>query len=153
MSSIRGILQVKGTDIWAIQPDKTVFDALRIMADKDVGALLVMEDEKLLGILSERDYARKIILLGKASVDTPVKEIMTEEVFTVHPEQTIYECLEIMVDNHFRHLPVVQEGKVIGVISIGDVVNAIIHRQQKSIRELENQLTQKEPEDVRLLRD
>jgi CBS domain-containing protein len=109
------------------------------MADKDVGALLVMEGEKLVGILSERDYARKVVLMGKTSKDTPVHEIMSREVYTIHPDQTTEECMQLMNNHHIRHVPVVDENnKVMGVVSIGDVVRSIIHRQRETIKDLES---------------
>lgn len=137
MNTARNLLQVKGYDVWSVQPDDSVYDALRRMESKGIGALLVMEGDKLVGILSERDYARKIILRGKNSKDTPVREIMTERVLTVHPDQTLDECMELMTSNSFRHLPVVENGRVIGVISIMDVVRAIIHRQRHELRQSE----------------
>jgi CBS domain-containing protein len=138
MSSVRHILQVKGnTNVWTVKPDNTVFEALKIMADKDVGALLVMVGEKLVGIISERDYARKVILLGKASKDTPVKEIMSSRVIVIHPSQTAEEASELMGGNHIRHLPVVDESEnVVGVISISDVLRDIIYRQRETIKRI-----------------
>jgi CBS domain-containing protein len=139
MNTVRHILQVKGSDTWFIGPDDTVYEALRRMADKDVGALLVMEGEKLVGILSERDYARKVVLMGKTSKDTPVHEIMSREVYTIHPDQTTEECMQLMNNHHIRHVPVVDENnKVMGVVSIGDVVRSIIHRQRETIKDLES---------------
>ena len=121
LTTIRQLLQLKGNDVWSISPDSSVFDALRMMADKDVGALVVCVNDKLVGIISERDYARKVILVGKASVDTLVSEIMTRNVFTLHPDQTIEEAMALMS----------------GVISIGDVVGDIIHKQRETIKEME----------------
>ncbi len=141
MSSVRRILQLKGFDIWSTNPDTTVYDALRIMGDKDVGALVVLENNKLVGILSERDYARKIVLSGKTSRDTRVGDVMTSVVHTVHPEQTVQECMQLMLDHHVRHLPVVVDDEVIGVISIGDVMNDIIYQQKNSIQSLERQIS------------
>jgi signal-transduction protein with cAMP-binding, CBS, and nucleotidyltransferase domain len=139
MNTVRNILEVKGGDLWSIMPGATVYDALRMMADKDIGALLVMDGDKLAGILSERDYARKVILHNKSSRETLVREIMTEKVFTVHPAQTVQECMELMTQKHIRHLPVVDdEGKVYGVISIGDVVKDIMYQQRKKIRDYED---------------
>jgi CBS domain-containing protein len=136
LATARHLLEVKGPDVWSIGPDATVYDALRMMADKDVGALLVVENEKLVGIISERDYARKIILVGKTSRDTLVREIMSSKLFTIHPEQTVEEAMELMTNHHVRHLPVVIENKVLGVISIGDVVKNIIYRQRETIKNL-----------------
>jgi len=140
MSSVRRILQIKGFDVWSTTPDTMVYDALRIMSEKDVGALVVLENGKLVGILSERDYARKIILSGKTSRETRVGDVMTKEVFTVHPEQTVQECMQLMLDHHIRHLPVMVDNEVMGVISIGDVVGDIIYQQKSSIQSLEKQL-------------
>ena len=141
MTIVRQLLDVKGHDIWSIGPGSMVYDALRMMADKDVGALLVMEDDRLVGIVSERDYARKVILKGKASMETRVGEIMTNVLFTIHPDQTIHECMELMTNKHIRHLPVVFENKVIGIISIGDVVKDIIYQQRETIKDLERFVT------------
>ncbi len=143
MSSIRRILQIKGQDTWSTTPETSVYDALRLMADKDIGALIVLDGGKLVGILSERDYARKIILQGKSSRETKVNEVMTTRVFTVHPEQTVQECMELMLDKHIRHLPVVLDERVMGVVSIGDIVNDIIYQQKESIKSLEKQLLEK----------
>lgn len=130
------ILDVKGNDIWTISPDDSVYNALRLMARCDVGALLVTEEDKLIGILSERDYARKVILFGKTSMETKVSEIMTRKVITIHPLQTLEECMDIMTKNHVRHLPVLDGDKVVGVISIGDVVKNIIYKQRETIKDL-----------------
>jgi CBS domain-containing protein len=137
MYPVRNILQVKGHDIWSISPDATVFDALRLMDAKGVGALVVMEGDRLVGILSERDYARKIILKGKSSQATTVREIMTQDVITVHPDQTVDEVMELMTSKSIRHLPIVEDDRVIGVISIMDVVRAVIHRQRIELRQSE----------------
>jgi len=142
MSTVRHLLQIKGADVWVITPGKSVYEALRLMADKDIGALLVVEDNKLVGIISERDYARKIILHGKSSKETLVKEIMTPKLVTVHPDQTVNECMELMSKFHIRHLPVVLEGQVLGVISIMDVVRDIIYQQRQTIKSLEQKLVQ-----------
>jgi CBS domain-containing protein len=141
LTTIRQLLQLKGTDVWSISPDASVFDGLQIMADKDVGALVVCENDKLVGIISERDYARKVILVGKASIDTLVSEIMTSTVFTIHPDQTIEEAMELMTLKHIRHIPVVEGETICGVISIGDVVGDIIHKQRQTIKDLERYVT------------
>ncbi len=141
MNTVRHILQVKGDDLWTITPDTTVYDALRLMADKDVGALLVMDSGRLVGILSERDYARKVILFNKASRETLVREIMTTQLFTIHPDQTVQESMELMTARRVRHLPVVDGEQVLGVISIGDVVKDIIYQQRRTIRDYETRLT------------
>jgi CBS domain-containing protein len=137
ITTIRHILEVKGFDIWSISPQASVFDALNMMSDKDVGALLVMEDDDLVGIMSERDYARKVILLGKTSRETCVDEIMSKNVITIHPDQTIDEALELMNHKHIRHLPVQENERLIGMISIGDLVKATIYKQREEIKNLE----------------
>ena len=142
MSTLRHILQLKGNDVWSISPSATVFEALRLMADKDVGALLVMEADHLVGMISERDYARKVILQGKASRDTLVGEIMTSKVITIHPDQTVQECMGLMNDHRIRHVPVVDEGEhVLGMVSIGDVLKDIIYVQKRRIKEMETRLS------------
>ena len=140
METIRHILQLKGGDVWTTTPDTSVYDALLVMADKDIGALLVMENDKMVGILSERDYARKVILQGRASKSTRVSEIMTRDVLTIHPDQTVEEAMEIMSRKHIRHLPVVDDKRVIGVISIMDTNRNIIYRQRQTIREMEDKI-------------
>jgi CBS domain-containing protein len=132
------LLQTKGQDIWSITPDALVIDALKLMAEKRVGALLVLEAGQVVGIISERDYARKVSLLGKSSKTTPVREIMTEKVVYVRPEQTIEDCMALMTDKRIRHLPVLADDQLIGVISIGDVVKAVISEQEFIIAQLEN---------------
>ena len=141
MKTVTQLLRGKGHGILSVSPDTPVFDALQVMADKNVGALLVLERGELVGIFSERDYARKIILKGKASKETPVREIMSSHVLYVRPEQTIEDCMALMTDKHVRHLPVLDQGKVIGVISIGDVVKALIAEQQFIIAQLQNYIT------------
>lgn len=140
METVRHILQLKGPQVWTIRPDQTVLDALRLMADKNVGALVVMQADQMVGILSERDYARKVILMGKASRETLISEIMTREVTFVHPDETAQECMELMTAHHIRHLPVVEEGKLVGIISIGDVVRDIIYQQRATIKDLEDKI-------------
>ena len=140
MNTIRQILLLKCNFVWTVGPDQTVFDALRLMADKDVGALVVVQDDKIVGMLSERDYARKIILLGKASKDTLVKEIMSFPVFTIHPDQTIEEAMEMMTHHRIRHLPVVEDDHLAGMVSIGDAVRDIIYRQRETIKEMSERI-------------
>lgn len=140
MNTARHLLEFKSSPIWSIEPEKTVFEALHLMAEKQVGALLVLEGDKLVGIVSERDYARKVILNGRSSRETLVKEIMSFPVITVHPEQTVQECMEVMTNNHIRHLPVVEGETLLGVISIGDVVRDLIYTQRKTISSLEDKL-------------
>lgn len=134
--NVRHLLEVKGFDVWSITPDASVYQALRIMADKGIGALVVMEEDKVVGMLSERDYARKVILLGKTSRDTKVSEIMSTKVYSIHPQQTVDEAMEIMANRKIRHLPVVEHDHCLGVISIGDVVGNIIYRQRQRLRDL-----------------
>ena len=137
MKTIKEILQSKPHGVLSISPEASVLDALRLMAEKEVGALVVLEDERLAGIFSERDYARKVILHGKSSKDTPVREIMTPKVVYVRPEQSVEECMALMTDKRIRHLPVLQDNRVIGVISIGDVVKEVISEQRFVIEQLE----------------
>jgi DNA-binding Lrp family transcriptional regulator/predicted transcriptional regulator len=136
MRTANDILQVKGHDVWWISPDTTVFDALELMSDRGIGAVLVLDGERLAGVLSERDYARKVILHGKSSRDTLVREIMTDRVFTVQPDALVDVCMRLMTDHHIRHLPVLDGEKLAGMISIGDVVNAIIAEQRFVIDQL-----------------
>jgi CBS domain-containing protein len=144
MNTIRHILQVKGYDVWSTTPRTTVFDALRMMADKNVGALLVMDGEKVVGIFSERDYARKVILQGRSSKETPVSDIMTSKLITIHPDQTIEEAMELMTNKRVRHLPVMDDDHLLGMISIGDVLREIIYVQLSTIRQLEDKILGKE---------
>ena len=137
MKSVGQLLQGKARGLCTVTSDTRVFDALRQMAEKDIGALLVVDSGKLAGILSERDYARKVILQGKSSQDTPVKDIMTERVVCVQPKNTVEECMALMTDKRIRHLPVLEDKKVIGVISIGDVVKEVISEQRFVIEQLE----------------
>jgi len=128
-------------ELWSIAPEATVFKALELMAQKDIGAVVVVKDEKLVGIFSERDYARKVILKGLSSKTTTVGELMTKDVFTVSPETTIKECLTLATEHRFRHLPVVEKGKLVGIITIGDIVKVIISDQQNLIDQMENYIT------------
>jgi CBS domain-containing protein len=137
MQTIRKILSEKGSDLWSTSPNSTVYDALQTMADKDVGALLVMESDKLVGIFSERDYARKVILLGKSSKKTYVKEIMTPHVVYATPDMTNEQGLTLMTAKHIRHLPVMEGDKLVGMVSIGDLVRSIISEQKATINQLE----------------
>jgi CBS domain-containing protein len=136
MKTVQSLLQVKGNAVWTIAPNASVFEALKLMADKNVGALLVLEGGELAGVISERDYARKVVLRGRSSVDTPVRDIMTADVISVRPDQTVEECMALMTDRRIRHLPVVADGRLIGVISIGDVVKSIITDQGFMIEQL-----------------
>jgi CBS domain-containing protein len=141
MITIRDVLQEKGNQTWTVVPDTMVFDALKLMAEKNIGALIVLDGEKIVGIFSERDYARKIILHGKSSRETTVKEIMTTNVVGVRPAQSMEDCMVLMTDKRIRHLPVVEGEKLIGMISIGDVVKAIISDKDFLIQQLEHYIT------------
>ena len=141
MKRVKDILETKGHDVWCIEPSAWVYDAMKLMADRGVGALLVMEGPKLVGIISERDYARKIILQGRASRSTEVREIMTSRVVYTEPERNIEECMALMTEKRIRHLPVVEAGQVCGVISIGDLVKAIIAEQKFIIEQLERYIS------------
>ncbi|MBI3006014.1 MAG: CBS domain-containing protein [Ignavibacteriales bacterium] len=141
MITVRHILESKGGQIWSVSPDTTVYDALKLMAEKNLGAVLVQKGDTLLGIFSERDYARKIILKGKSSKETTVDEIMTPDVVTVQLKNSIEECMGLMTNNRIRHLPVVENAKIVGVVSIGDIVKAIISEQEYTIKQLESYIT------------
>ena len=141
MISIRQLLERKGSEVWSTSPDSTVYEALQLLAEKDVGALLVLQDGELVGVISERDYARKVILHGKTSMKTPVKEIMTEDVITVGTGSTVEEVMALMTDKRIRHLPVVEGERIVGVVSIGDLVKAIIADQEFTIGQLENYIS------------
>ena len=138
MITVKDILSEKGLKVWTISPDAKVLDALNLMAEKGLGALVVFLQDDIVGIVSERDYARKVILKGRHSHDTKVRDIMTAPVYGVHLETTADECMALMTDKHIRHLPVCKDGKLAGVISIGDVVKAIIGQQKVTIENLEN---------------
>lgn len=138
MITVKQILDEKGYQVWTISPDAMVIDALKLMAEKGVGALIVFEKDDVVGIISERDYARKIMLKGRTSEGTPVRDIMTSQVYGVHFETSAEECMALMTDKHIRHLPVCHEGELAGVISIGDVIKAVITQQKFTIENLEN---------------
>ena len=139
MKSVAQILKSKPEQtVHTISPSTSVFDAVKLMADKNIGALLVMEDVKIVGIITERDYARKIVLMGRSSKETPVRDTMTSPVMYVRPDQTNEECMALMTDNRVRHLPVMDNGKLIGLISIGDLVKDIIAEQKFTIQQLEH---------------
>lgn len=139
---VSDILKGKESNIYSVTGQVSVYDAIKVMGEKNIGALLIMEGDMLTGILSERDYARKVVLKGKSSRETPVKDIMTENVLTVTPEDTIEKCMAIMTDKHIRHLPVVENSKVLGMVSIGDVVNGIIESQKETIAHLQSYIAQ-----------
>jgi CBS domain-containing protein len=135
--TIREILSQKGNRVWSVSPEAMVFDAIQMMSDKNIGALLVIQDDRLIGILSERDYTRKVALKGKSSKLTPVAEILSGEVIQVTPEHTVEECLRLMTEHRIRHLPVLEDGRILGIISIGDLVNWIISAQSSTIQQLQ----------------
>jgi CBS domain-containing protein len=141
MLTVKHLLERKGSQVHAVEPEAPVLDAIRLMAEKHVGALLVMRGKELVGIVSERDYARKIILLGRSSADTPVRQIMSAPVTTVTPAQTVNECMQTVTEQRIRHLPVVDSGRVVGVVSIGDLVKAVIETQQEQIEQLERYIS------------
>ena len=138
MITVRQLLDRKGRQIFSIAPGTAVLEAIRLMAERHVGALLVMEGETLAGIVSERDYARKVILMGRSSADTPVRDIMTAAVITVQPETPVEKCMQVMTERRVRHLPVIEAGRVVGMVSIGDLVKAVIAEQQQHIEQLES---------------
>ena len=138
MASAAQLLGRKPRDIHSVGPDTPVLEAIRLMADHSIGALLVMQGDKLAGIVSERDYARKVILKGRSSADTPVRAIMTAQVHTVEPGDSAQQCMQIMTDRRIRHLPVVEAGRVVGMLSIGDLVRAVLAEQAQTIEQLEN---------------
>jgi CBS domain-containing protein len=138
MKTVSQLLQGKGGNVWSVAPESSVFEALKLMAEKNCGALLVMVDGKLRGILSERDYARKVILLGKSSHELSVSEIMSDKVVCVTPAQTVDDCMALMSGKRIRHLPVLEGGRITGVLSVGDLVKAVIEEQQQTIQQLES---------------
>ena len=137
MRSVRQLLEAKAPEVFAIGPDAPVVDAIRLMAEKRIGALLVMQSGKLAGIVSERDYARKVVLQGRSSSDTPVRDIMTAQVVTIGLDDTAEHCMQLVTDRRIRHLPVVDAGHVLGVVSIGDMVRAVIEDQQLELDQLQ----------------
>jgi len=141
MKTVRDILRKKGFDIWSVTPNTPIFETLELMDEKNIGAVLVLDSGELVGIFSERDYARKVVLQGKSSKKTPVGEAMTGPVFCVRPDQPIEECMALMTDKRVRHLPVIEENQLSAVISIGDVVQEIISEQEFIIDQLENYIT------------
>jgi len=138
MTTVNDLLRRKGTQVWSVAPDTTVLEALDMLAKKDVGALMVLDHNAIAGIISERDFVRFIAKTGKLQVDSPVSDHMTKDVFTIGPEKTIEECMSLMTDKRIRHLPVVKDGSLIGLVSIGDVVKEIISTKEATINHLEN---------------
>ena len=141
MKTVRDVLKAKGGVVFAAEPDDTVYHALTIMAEQNIGALLVREGARVVGVFSERDYARQVILKGKASKDTPIRDVMTARVVFVRPEQNIEECMALMTDKHIRHLPVLDGDTLVGLVSIGDVVKAVISEKEFLIAQLEHYIT------------
>jgi CBS domain-containing protein len=137
MLRIRFLMAFKGKEIWSIAPEEPVLKAIQVMADRHIGALPVLRGDELVGIVSERDYARKVILMGRSSSETRVDQIMSSPVITVTPDEAVHRCMEIMTEHRVRHLPVVEKGKLVGIISIGDLVKAVIEEQQQTITQLE----------------
>ena len=139
--TVSSILQQKGKAVWSVAPESTVFDAIKLMAEKNIGALLVLSGEQLLGVVTERDYTRKVALKGRSSKETLVREIIASPVLTVTPQHSIEECMKLMTENRSRHLPVVENSKVLGIISIGDLVNWIISAQSATIEQMHQYIT------------
>ena len=145
LDTVRAVLAQKGTEIWSVPTDVTVYDAIALMAERNIGALLVMEDQRLVGLLSERDYTRKVILMGKQSKVTNVREIMSTDVTTVGPLDTVEHCMHLMTKKRVRHLPVLEQDRVVGVVSIGNLVNWIISVQGAAIDQMERYISSEYP--------
>ena len=141
MTTVQRLLQHKGHTVWSIPPDASVFEAVQLMADKRVGALMVVDKNELIGVISERDYAREIVLKDRASRSTPVSAIMTQRVLYVRPQQTLEECMALMTEKHLRHLPVLDNGRLVGVVSMRDVVKDLIAEKEFLIEQMENYIT------------
>ncbi len=137
MTTVKQLLEFKGRDTVTIEPDRTVYEALERLAERRIGALLVIENNKLVGLISERDYARKVILKGKSSKDTPVRDVMIQDLICVNLETSVDECMELMTQERVRHLPVLDKGKLVGIVSIGDAVRQIISERDFTIRQLQ----------------
>jgi len=142
MAKVRNILEAKGRVVYSVEPSTMVLRAIELMCEKNIGGLLITENGKLVGIFTERDYARKLILKGKSSKDTPIGELMTPNPFTVSPDSSIDQCMQMMTDKHIRHLPVTEGDQLVGMISIGDVVRQVIQEQKSIIEHLESYITQ-----------
>ncbi len=141
MERVRQLLHKKGHQIWSIGPDASVYEALELMSVKEIGALMVVEGSAIFGVMSERDYARNVVLKGRLSKDTRVREIMTTQLVPAHPDDSVQECMELMTEHRVRHLPILEEGRLLGVISIGDLVKSIISEQQFMIEQLEHYIS------------
>jgi len=141
MISVKHVLESKGHEFWSLTSNSTVYEAIKLMADKEIGSVLVIDGGEIKGIVTERDYARKVILEGKSSPDTPLTEIMSTQVLYVRPEQTVEECLALMTDKRVRHIPVITDGEIKGLVSIGDLVKAMITEQQFIIEQLANYIS------------
>jgi CBS domain-containing protein len=141
MTTVGNILTLKSRDIWSIAPDSSVFEALEMMAEKNISGLLILENDNLVGIFTERDYARKLILKGKFSKDTKVSDLMTKNILYVEPSNTLEDCMKLMTGKRVRHLPVLENGRLIGILTIGDLVKLIISEQQTTIHQLENYIS------------
>ena len=138
MTKLKMLLEEKGSNVWSVHPDDTVLEAIKLLAQKDIGALIVIEDDKPVGIFTERDYARKVYLKGKSSLETMVRDIMVSPVICVSPDQSVNECMALMTKKRFRHLPVVTGDKLVGMLSIGDLVKSVIDDQKFEIEQLEH---------------
>ncbi len=143
MKTVSMVLRAKGHDVWRVSPNASVLEALKVMAEHGIGALIVMHEDRLVGLFSERDYARKVILKGKSSSTTLVREIMSSEVIVVQPSHSIKECMKLMTQHRVRHLPVLEDDRLMGILSIGDVVKAIISQQRSMIHDLEDYIVQR----------
>jgi len=143
MTTVERLLETKGSGVWSIPPEASVFEAVQLMAEKGIGALMVLERNQLVGIISERDYAREIVLKDRSSRGTPVRDIMTRKVLFVRPEQTLEECMALMTERHLRHLPVLRGERLVGVISMRDVVKSLISEKEFLIEQLENYITER----------
>ncbi len=138
MTTLKMLLKGKGNDVWSVHPDDTVLDAIKVLAKKDIRALIVIEDDKPVGIFTERDYARKVYLKGKSSPETPVRDVMASPIISVSPDQTVNECMAVMTAKRFRHLPVMDGDELVGMVSIGDLVKSVIAEQQFTIEQMED---------------
>jgi len=141
MATVKHLLGSKGKAVWSVTPNTKTLEALKLMADKDIGALLVLDGEKLVGIISERDFARRLAASGIYDIHQPVKEVMITNVYYANPENTTEECMKLMTNKHIRHLPILEKEKIVGLITIGDIVKEIIDNQQSTIKSLENYIT------------